>query len=846
MFHRRLLILSALVLAGFLLPAGQLVRLTLLRGEELRERAEARLAIERYIPTTRGRIVDRTGRVLAADRPSYDLAIDYSVISGQWAFAQAVRQARRIQGDRWLELGPVERERLAQEQLPVYQTALSEAWRHLSRLSGASLEEIELRKSEIIRSVQVTESRMRESERAALEQARREEAIARGRELVDDIEVATAEINVRIREQTVPHVIVRGVSDEVAFQFFELEETSRRTAAGSTGAWSDEGGVPAGDAMVIPGLHVIDATRREYPGDRGQVTIDRSTFPGTLRSAEPLTLELRGLATHVVGWMRSTIYAEDLELRHDARVGRPAQERLGRPMKYAPRDGDAMVTDLGFYREGDRVGAIGIERSAEAKLRGERGVRREQLDTGGVTTTPLRRGEDVPLTIDMALQSRVQALLDPRSGLAVVQPWHENKAIVPDPSSIDADPARGRKQIELGTALSAGAVVLDIDSGDVLAIVSSPTMSHEELVDLDAEEIKRLVEDPVGSPLKNRAIAEAYPPGSIVKPIIFASAVSSGVFLPGSRIECDGMLYSERPDAFRCWVWKQFSTTHSAQLGGPLDASDAIMVSCNIFFYTLGRTLGPERIVEWYGRFGVGDGAAIEHATLGIGRQFTGLAGDSRGPDQTTRDEATLMGMGQGPVAWTPLHAADAYATLARGGVRLVPRLRADEEHRVIDLKLDTRAIPVLLDGLRRAVTDERGSAHHITVIDELNQRRRERIFNAPGVVVWGKSGTADAPMAFRRDDSTNRRMLARDGDHSWCVALAGPDDGHGASPRPRYAIAVVVEFGGSGGRVAGPIVNQIIHALAAEGYLPAAPSPTAAASEDGPGDAGPSAEEAN
>lgn len=849
MFHRRLLLLALLVIVGFALPSLQLARLTLLKGEDLRRRAEARLEVRSYLPTQRGRILDRKGRVLAADRPSYNVEVEYSVISGQWAFTEAATIARRAVGvEAWRAMSPLERELRVQQQLPLTQQTLASGWRHVAKLCDVPLEQIEERTSAIIRGIQQTEAIRRESERAKLEAVRREEALARGEELAQEIEVHTADVRGDVRERSMRHVVIRGISDDAAFR---LLTAMARAESEQTGP-------------ILPGLKVEDASAREYPGDRDEVTLQRDHFPGPLRSPQPLTLEIRGLATHIVGWMRSTVYQEDLELRRDDSIGRPAQPAVDRPaMVPVPRQpGEDLDSpqrhrpDLGFYMEGDSVGASGVERSAEPSLRGSRGLALLHIDTATSENTPQVPGRDVSLTIDMRLQARIQALLDPRAGLATVQAWHGNKAIVPAPGSPGVPSPSGNgwtippgfKTIEIGTSLGGAVVVIDVDSGDILALVSSPTMTHEQIVGMDPDSLKRLIADPVGSPMRNRAIADAYPPGSIVKPLMYAAAVSSGVIDPLARIGCQGLLYPEKPEHFRCWVFKQFNSSHSEQLGGDLNASDALMVSCNIFFYNLGRSLGPERISEWYGKFGVGDDSSVVRPRLGIGAQYPGAVGR----DDTTRsmsiDEATFMGIGQGPVAWTPLHAADAYCTLARGGVRIVPRLRTDQRQEVIDLRMDKRAFPMILDGLKRATTDERGSAHHITLV-EGEHARREPTFNARGITVWGKSGTADAPPAFgarpENNAKTTTRPMLRDGDHSWCVALAGPaaDPAKGEVERPRYAIATVVEFGGSGGRVAAPVVNQVIHALIAEGYLPAVTEasrtdadPDAAAKSGGPG----------
>jgi cell division protein FtsI/penicillin-binding protein 2 len=171
------------------------------------------------------------------------------------------------------------------------------------------------------------------------------------------------------------------------------------------------------------------------------------------------------------------------------------------------------------------------------------------------------------------------------------------------------------------------------------------------------------------------------------------------------------------------------------------------------------------------------------------------------------------MGIGQGPIAWTPLHAADAYATLARGGVRVRPTVvkrsaaRADPPAAPVP----SWAVDKAMEGLRLAVSDERGTGHHLTFEDG----GRVPIFDVPGVSVWGKTGTASARRAVSEADGEGSGAGVADMDHSWFVVLVGR-----VGDRPRYAVAVLMEYAGSGGKVSGPIVNQVIRALAAEGYL--------------------------
>jgi penicillin-binding protein 2 len=122
--------------------------------------------------------------------------------------------------------------------------------------------------------------------------------------------------------------------------------------------------------------------------------------------------------------------------------------------------------------------------------------------------------------------------------------------------------------------------------------------------------------------------------------------------------------------------------------------------------------------------------------------------------------------------------------------------------------------VETILKGLRASVSEPHGTGHHISYPDGT----REPIINAEGVTVWAKTGTAQAPpRTFDLNCDSTKDVDLDDPSHAWFVGLvgAGTEDAE-----PAFAIAVVVEYGGSGGRTAGPIANQIIRALQAEGYL--------------------------
>jgi penicillin-binding protein 2 len=403
-------------------------------------------------------------------------------------------------------------------------------------------------------------------------------------------------------------------------------------------------------------------------------------------------------------------------------------------------------------------------------------------------------GSDLSLTIDANLQARVHALLNPKLGLAEVQIWH-HPALIPE----------GQPQpLPAGTPLNGAAVVLEVDTGEVLAMVSTPSFTREDL----QERPDALFEDKINAPWVNRAVSKPYPPGSIVKPLIPSAAVTEQVYSLQRGIECNGFLIPDKPERYRCWIWKQFHQTHTGTLGRALLAPEAMAVSCNIFFYTLGRELGPDRVVAWYKKFGVGTAPPLKLDDL-----YPGSVGAVPRPETLGMPHAILMGIGQGPVAWTPLQAADMYATLARGGLRILPRIVRSERPQAIDLRIDPQALDAAMEGLRQSVNEDYGTGHFLKFPDGT----KEPIFaKRPGIEVIGKTGTAEAPDIVDRDaNDPHIKEILREGDHSWFVVLVGR-----AGEKPRFAISVVMEYAGSGGRVSGPICNQIISALVAEGYL--------------------------
>ncbi len=791
MFHRRVLLLGAIAAGAFVLLGARLGWMTIVDGHAAREQAEKRLVRRSWYPTVRGQILDRKGRVLAVDRASYDLSVDYRVLDGSWALSRARQHARRVHKDRWGLMSDAQRDALVLQIADAYEEHVESMMKYIVRETKVDRRELDERRQAIVDQIQRMHAQYYDRTKTRLIEDRKRSGLP-----LEDGDLARIEriASQPIREMVQGHVLVEGISDEIGFRLMRL--IGRELVVRARG---DIDGRQARSVELLPGLEVIDASERVYPFTSVQVDFDLRSFPLPMREQRAVGVEVDDVASLVLGRVDDRVFETDVNRRN---------ERFDSDDEFRAWASTADGIDRGRYGlNGDRVGRTGLEAAYEDDLRGLRGVRIEQLQTGMVREMPTEVGRDLHLTIDVMLQARIRGLIDPRLGLTRVQGWHNN----PRPEIMT-----------IGTELGAGVVVIEVGTGEILAMVTGPTPPRDgDWARLGiADDAQRVYFEKVHSPYVSKAIAKPYPPGSVAKALILCGSAAHDVYHPGERIKASGHLIEDRADILRSWIFKQHGITHADQLGHDPDGVEALMVSSNVFFFTLGQRLGARNIAEVYNRFGVG-----YRYELGVGTVWPGSIGGLRtendGSDLTKFD-AIQLGIGQGPVTWTPLHAADAFATIARMGYNIEPTLIRDgTAPRVTDVSIPSWAASEALEGLRKVVSDPQFGTGYAMTFDT----QKDPVFNAPGIEVWGKTGTAtSSPLVIDPDDSGEgdngplEPRVVRAGDHSWYVSLVAPK-GDG----PQYAIAVVVDYGGSGGRVSGPINNQVIHALIAEGYLPEA-----------------------
>ena len=290
--------------------------------------------------------------------------------------------------------------------------------------------------------------------------------------------------------------------------------------------------------------------------------------------------------------------------------------------------------DLG-YSMNDLVGKDGAEKAFESYLHGTDGLKLVTTDNQGKVTgefymTDPQPGNTVALTIDIDLQEATE-----KSLARVI----------------------GAMEKSDGRVRGGAAVVIEVGTGEVLAMASYPTYDLSQLDEIYDE----LLQDTEGTPLFNRATNGTYAPGSTFKPLSAVAALETGIIKPGTTILTRGLYdyYSSPQPA--CWIYNRYRGSH-----GYLNVTDAITVSCNYFFYEVGRLTGIDTLESYARQFGFGQSTGIEIGDS-AGILASPEAADRVG-DTWTDGQTLTAAIGQSYNLFTPLQLANYTATLAGNG----------------------------------------------------------------------------------------------------------------------------------------------------------------------------------
>ncbi|MCX7599442.1 MAG: penicillin-binding protein 2 [Armatimonadetes bacterium] len=483
--------------------------------------------------------------------------------------------------------------------------------------------------------------------------------------------------------------------------------------------------------LELPGIVVLEESKRYYPQGR--------------------------LAAHVLGYAR-VISEEQYRLYRDILVPQVSQ----------PQDEIAALVADRLYGPRSITGHAGIERTCE-------------LDTSWPQPMPLLMGLPGRTVLDVNVRGepvRVIASREPAPGASLYL-------------TIDAVAQRVAEEameeaLKRGPGRGGAVVAVDVGTGEVLVLCSKPSFDPNAWVTgLGAGEWERVANDP-RTPLLNRAIGGAYPPGSTFKMISSVAAFETLRLAPSTSFRCAGRItVGWRHAVYGCWR----SGGH-----GTVDFWRGMAESCDVYFYELVRQLGltADSLAFWARQFGFGQPAGVA------------LPGEAEGlvPDPAWRrlvmheswrlGDTLNMVIGQGYLAVTPLQMAMATATIANGGKLYQPLIvrkvlwpswtglppRVARPILVRTIPVSPATLEKVRRSMREAVTSQRGTS---------------RVMQGLGVSVAGKTGSAE----HRPGCPT----------HAWYACFAPYE-------KPRYAVVVLVESGGHGGAVAAPIARRVVAAL--------------------------------
>ena len=410
------------------------------------------------------------------------------------------------------------------------------------------------------------------------------------------------------------------------------------------------------------------------------------------------------------------------------------------------------------YEMDDTVGKEGAELAFESYLRGTAGVREVERNTSGKVvsekwTTAPQPGDNVVLTIDIDLQKQVEDILS---------------QAIPQLASEDTE--------------GAACVVMDVNRAEVLASASYPSY-HLATYSADLAENSA---DPL-KPFLNRAFQGVYAPGSTFKMVTAVAGLESGIIEPDTEIMDTGVYTYYQDDGPQCWYWRQYRRKH-----GLVNVSEALEVSCNVFFFDVGRRVGIQGLQEFAAKFGLGEPTGIElYEETGVmaGPEYTQSMG------QTWYEGSTLsVAIGQESSQFTPLQLANYIATLVNGGTRYSAHLLKEVKSSDFSQVLYTYEPEVLdsidiqqenLDAVKAgmlALTTGKGSL--------------ARYFQDLPVQVGAKTGSA--------------QVNAETESNAVFVCFAPYDD-------PQIAISLVVEKGGSGSTLASIAADILRYYFSAE-----------------------------
>ena len=415
------------------------------------------------------------------------------------------------------------------------------------------------------------------------------------------------------------------------------------------------------------------------------------------------------------------------------------------------------------YKLGDYLGKYGVEMEWEAELKGQRGGKQVEADAAGRQLSILREvasqpGHNLILTLDTQLQLQAESALEGKAGAIIA---------------------------------------MDPNTGDILAMASSPAFDQNKFVrGFTPYEWQALVDNPL-HPLENKAIQGQYPLGSTFKPVVASAALAEGLVDPETTLGCNGE-YQLGNQVYRCWKKRGH---------GQIALYQALVQSCDVYFYQLGQKLGIDLMSDYAQRYRLGSRTLIRLNNEAGGLVPTAQWKLRRFGIPWQKGEDLVTAIGQGFLLATPMQMAVFYAAIANGGKFLRPRvvLRVEDPEGVVvknvspeivgKLNLRPEVISFMQKALEGVVNEPRGTG-----------RAAQLGGGMRGIKVAGKTGTAQVVRAAEdeKEEGDESEIPYEYRDHAWFVAYAPAE-------APEIVVVVLVEHGGHGGSAAAPLARQVM-----------------------------------
>ena len=422
---------------------------------------------------------------------------------------------------------------------------------------------------------------------------------------------------------------------------------------------------------------------------------------------------------------------------------------------------------------GLKVGKTGLEKSFEDQLIGTNGIQRYEVNAYGKRINQVDqidglKGNTIKLTLDTEIQ---------------------------------------KKSAELLRGMAGSINVMDIYTGDIIAMQSSPSFDPNLFIFGISQDDWQLIRNNPLKPLVNKSLSGLYSPGSTFKPMVALSALENNIITKNFKVNCTGKteMYGQ---TYHCWKEKGH---------GVVNLKEAMKQSCDTYFYEIARKLGVDRLRETSIKFGLGDKVLDKT----FNNEKKGLVPNTKWKKNNlgkgwVLGETLITGIGQGYIQTTPLQLCLMTAQLANGGFKIYPKITINEKDKTaVEIKelmnegqdflesfgndqytklFDKKENIELIRNSMFASTNEiRGTSYSSRIED-------------PKYQFAGKTGTSQVKRiteAERELDLATKDIDYKNRDHALFIAF-------GPFKNPRYALSIVIEHGGSGSSVAAPLAKEL------------------------------------